>query len=109
MPHRHARIVFFEQQSCHRSYCVFRHQLPNEHDASLGRPSYIETKVHFLEVLVEWYGESENSRAVELEADQAEVCLSFERVQLRARGNEAYRRSRAHRVVEHQQIIPLGG
>lgn len=107
MRHRHAGIVFVERNSrdgCHR---VSRHQLPDEHDASSGRPPHVKPKVHLLERLVKRHGEPTDARVVELETNQAEVGFTFECVELSACGNERLQQRGRDRMVEHEQALPL--
>ncbi len=109
MRHRHARIVFVERKSRDGRHRVSRDQLADEYHASFGRPPHIKPDVHFLERLVKRNREPEYARAVELETNQAEVGFAFEYVQFRAGGDEWFEQRGRNRIVEHQQILPLGG
>src|ERR1700721_1153982 len=86
-----------------------------ERHAYSGRPTSprpspdIEANIHLFKTLVKRNAESEHTRAVEFEADQAEPGFAVVEVEFGAGGDERREQRGIDRVVEHHEVSPIGG
>jgi len=95
----------------------FRHQLANENDAAppdisasrTGSFADVKAKVYFLEVAVSRNGQTAHDGMIEEEADDAEVRLALEEIELGSGGQIRRKQLRRHPEIEHGEITPVRG
>ena len=112
MRHRNGDVVFVVDAPGDERDETARHQLLHEHDAApesaIGLPADVEAEVHFLELRVEWHGDSEDARPPEEESDDAGVEPPVPVVELGAGRDEGLEERTLHLPVQHREETPLG-
>ena len=109
MRHWHAGVVFAICEARDRGDCHLRNQFANEDNSAAISATNIEAKVHFFEGLMERHRAAEQARFVELESDEAYVGVALVVIEFSARWDEGPKKSWIDGIVQHEQVLPLGG